>query len=105
MKYCPSLDEPPQLDVGAVTSPSRADVLALGYSYRSHDFGEYVNREASPGVQSYSWAYLTHDFICNVTDIPQDAAAEVPLCTEVLECVPDPVVDDARKLDSFDAEK
>jgi 2-polyprenyl-3-methyl-5-hydroxy-6-metoxy-1,4-benzoquinol methylase len=82
---------PTLLDVGAGTSPYKTDAVGLGYAYRSHDFSEYVPDAASPGLQNQSWVYAAHDFTCDVTEIPDEAASDVVLCTEVLEHVPDPV--------------
>jgi hypothetical protein len=87
----PGAGETTLLDVGAGASPYRSTAKELGYAYRSHGFSAYVPSEASPGLQDDTWDYPEHDFVCDITAIPDDAASDVLLCTEVLEHVPDPV--------------
>ena len=89
----PSLQvgSPTLLDVGAGASPYRTDAVSQGYVYRSHDFSAYVPSTGSLGLQNESWVYAAHDFVCDITEIPDEAASDVVLCTEVLEHVPDPV--------------
>ena len=87
----PESTAPTLLDVGAGISPYKPVALRHGYTYRSHDFSSYVPSEASPGLQDESWQYPSHDFVCDITRIPDEAMSDVLLCTEVLEHVPDPV--------------
>lgn len=79
------------LDVGAGLSPYKAFAESLGYRYTSHDFSNYVPSDLSPGIQSSSWSYPVHDWTCDILDVPDEAEADVVICTEVLEHVPDPV--------------
>jgi len=81
------------LDVGAGLSPYKKSALDLGYGYSSHDFGGYLptaSQKAS-GLHSASWDYPKHDFVCDILELPEDARADVILCTEVLEHIPDPI--------------
>ena len=81
------------LDVGSGLSPYKDSTLDLGFEYKSHDFGGYVpsaHRKAS-GLHSASWEYPKHDYICDILALPADALADVIICTEVLEHVPDPI--------------
>ena len=89
--YRPAGTSPSLLDIGAGLSPFRAFAEQVGYSYRSHDFGGYSPASASPGLHTSSWDYAKHDFTCDILELPDEAAAEAVLCTEVLEHVPDPV--------------
>ena len=84
-------NKPRLLDVGAGSSPYMQIAIDLGYDYRSHDFGQYVPSGNSPGLQNDVWEYPRHTFVCDITEIPSEAASDVILCTEVLEHVPDPV--------------
>jgi len=84
-------EAPSLLDVGAGSSPYRAKALELGFTYRSHDFSAYVPEQSAPGLQSVTWDYAPHQYVCDILDIPQEASADLVLCTEVLEHVPDPV--------------
>lgn len=79
------------LDVGAGASPYKEMAVEVGFDYFSHDFSAYVPNETAPGLQSASWEYPDHDYVCDITQIPLEAMADVILCTEVLEHVPDPV--------------
>jgi SAM-dependent methyltransferase len=79
------------LDVGAGLSPYRSVVQEQGLKYNSHDFSEYVPSISATGLQDKNWNYPEHDFICDITQIPDAASSSVILCTEVLEHVPDPV--------------
>jgi len=79
------------LDVGAGASPYRGACEAAGWKYRSHDFGGYAPDGHQPGLQDPTWPYARHDYVCDILAIPPEASAELILCTEVLEHVPDPV--------------
>jgi len=79
------------LDIGAGKSPYKEFAQQLGYDYRSHDFSSYVPSSDSPGLQNPSWDYPEHDFVMDILDLPSDIKADLILCTEVLEHVPDPV--------------
>ena len=81
------------LDVGAGLSPYKESALNLGYEYKSHDFGGYdpsVSQKAG-GLHSATWDYPKHDFICDILALPTNISADVILCTEVLEHIPDPI--------------
>lgn len=84
-------DQTSLLDIGAGTSPYRKEIETLGYSYRSHDFSQYIPSSNVPGLQNSEWVYPLHDFVCDITKIPDAARSDFVLCTEVLEHVPDPV--------------
>ncbi len=83
--------DPSLLDVGAGPAPYREFAQGLGFGYRSQDFSQYVPSETSPGLQNEAWDYPQHSFVCDITEIPDEATSDVILCTEVLEHVPDPV--------------
>lgn len=88
------------LDVGAGTGPYRAFAIGKGFTYRAHDFGQYVppvETSTQIGQHNTSWGYTELDFRCDLLDIPDDAISDVVLCSEVLEHVPDPVAS-LRKL-------
>lgn len=81
------------LDVGAGLSPYRDSAIDFGFEYISHDFGGYVPTASkrAGGLHSASWDYPKHDFVCDILELPEDACADVILCTEVLEHIPDPI--------------
>lgn len=79
------------LDVGAGISPYRQVAEGLGFKYRSHDFLAYEPDAGVPGLQDATWRYPKHDLVCDILEIPASETADVILCTEVLEHVPDPV--------------
>jgi SAM-dependent methyltransferase len=79
------------LDVGAGTSPYREFCESWDYTYVSHDFNGYLPSAESPGLQNAEWDYAKHDYVCDILEIPDKAQADVVLCTEVLEHIPDPV--------------
>ncbi len=85
------MENPRLLDVGAGQSPYRQKSEALGFVYESHDFNAYVPSPESPGLQNPEWEYAAHKHVCDILEIPKGASADVVLCTEVLEHVPDPV--------------
>lgn len=85
------LHSPTLLDVGAGTGRFRAIVRSLGYVYFAQDFGAYQPSDSDIGLQDNSWAYTSLDYECDILDIPDEAKADVILCSEVLEHVPDPV--------------
>lgn len=81
------------LDVGAGLSPYKNSAIEIGFKYISHDFGGYdplVSEKAS-GLHSATWEYPKHDFVCDILSLPTEAIADVILCTEVLEHIPDPI--------------
>lgn len=81
------------LDVGAGLSPYKNSALDMGYVYSSHDFGGYAPSESAKagGLHSAAWDYPKHDYICDILALPETARADIMLCTEVLEHVPDPI--------------
>lgn len=85
------MESPRLLDVGAGQSPYRQKSETLGFAYESHDFNAYVPSPESPGLQNPEWEYAAHKYVCDILEIPKGASANVVLCTEVLEHVPDPV--------------
>ena len=78
------------LDVGAGSGPYKQSIIEMGFSYTAHDFGRYDPGKGGPGLQNDMWNYTELDFTCDILDIPKSAAADIVMCTEVLEHVPDP---------------
>lgn len=78
------------LDIGAGNMPYKSFVTNIGFTYISHDFGQYTGDVKFPGPQSENWPTSGHDITCEILDLPADTA-DVFLCTEVLEHVPNPV--------------
>lgn len=78
-------------DIGAGASPYKKLVQDQRASYISHDFNAYAPSTALPGVHTQGWFYASHDLICDILDIPESVQADVVLCSEVLEHVPDAV--------------
>ena len=82
------------LDVGAGSSPYRKVSEDLGYKYYSHDFNSYIpskDRDDQSGLHNSEWIYASHNFICDILDIPEDETFDLVLCTETFEHIPDPV--------------
>ncbi len=79
------------LDVGAGLSPYKEIVQHEKLIYKSHDFSGYEPSSSAAGLQDKSWCYPQHHFVCDILVIPNEASAEIILCTEVLEHVPDAV--------------
>jgi SAM-dependent methyltransferase len=79
------------IDVGAGKSPYRGVIESLGFKYSSHDFNQYIPKEAALGFHDKSWDYAKHDYVCDILEIPENQKYDVVLCTEVFEHVPDPV--------------
>jgi SAM-dependent methyltransferase len=80
------------LDIGAGMSPFKEIALDSLWIYRSQDFGKYVpETKKFPGLQSESWPYPAHDFLCDILEIPGTSIADLILCTEVLEHIPNPI--------------
>lgn len=93
------------LDVGAGTGPYREYSVSKGFTYTAHDFGAYLPSGedlSQSGMHNATWDYTALDYRCDLLDLPDDARADVVLCTEVLEHVPDPV-SALRKLASLTA--
>lgn len=88
-----SLETPTLLDVGAGLSPYKDQITNLGYQYSSHDFSFYnpTSDISFGGLHSPSWNYPKHDFVCDILALPLEASADLVLCTEVFEHIPDPV--------------
>ncbi len=84
---------PTLLDVGAGLSPYKDHIVDLGYEYSSHDFSFYDPKSeiSFEGLHSPSWDYPKHDFVCDILALPPEASADLVLCTEVFEHIPDPV--------------
>ena len=78
------------LDVGAGSGPYRQSIVEMGFKYSAHDFASYEPDECAPGLQNDTWDYTELDFTCDILDIPDSAAADIVISTEVLEHVPDP---------------
>ena len=78
------------LDVGAGNMPFRSQIQEAGFDYLSHDFGQYTGAKTHPGLQSSkgSWTTSGHDLACDIVDLPRNIA-DIIICTEVLEHVPD----------------
>jgi SAM-dependent methyltransferase len=87
------LKNPSVLDVGAGLSPYKESATDFGFEYKSHDFGGYLPSESqeASGLHSASWDYPKHDFVCDILALPESAHADVILCTEVFEHIPDPI--------------
>jgi hypothetical protein len=79
-------------DIGAGLSPYKQACVENGWKYYSHDFGKYnPNSENHPGLQSDTWDYPQHDFICDILDIPLNKFSDLVICTEVFEHIPNPI--------------
>jgi SAM-dependent methyltransferase len=78
------------IDVGAGQMPYRGISIKLGFDYKSHDFNKYDAASGDIGLHS-NWPMQSHDFTCDILQIPTTDQFNVVLCTEVLEHVPDPV--------------
>jgi len=89
--HLPDVLSPTLLDVGAGPSPYGDIARNLGYLYRSQDFSSYTPGDSVPGLHNDAWEYPEHTYVCDITEIPDEAISDVVLCTEVLEHVPDPV--------------
>jgi SAM-dependent methyltransferase len=80
------------LDIGAGMSPFKQTALNSSWIYTSQDFGKYVPEiKKFPGLQSESWPYPAHDYLCDILDIPGESVTDLILCTEVLEHIPNPI--------------
>jgi SAM-dependent methyltransferase len=83
---------PSLLDVGAGLSPFKNFAEQTGWLYKSHDFSKYApDTDMCQGLQSEAWPYPPHDFVCDILEIPGKEIADLVLCTEVFEHIPDPV--------------
>ena len=81
---------PSLLDVGAGTGRMKNLCTGLGFRYMAQDFAGYLPSDSPPGLQNNEWEYTQLDFQCDVLELPEDIDAQVVLCIEVLEHVPDP---------------
>lgn len=79
------------LDVGAGNMPFRSQIENAGFNYLAHDFGQYTGSSSHPGLQAPSgcWTTSGHHITCDIVELPRNIA-DVLICTEVLEHVPDP---------------
>lgn len=78
-------------DIGAGNSPYKEFVTSTKFNYISQDFNSYQANVNDPGNHTENWHYSRHDYICDILEIPDSINADVILCTEVLEHVPDTV--------------
>ena len=78
-------------DIGAGNSPYKDYVTQTKWNYISQDFNSYNANENDPGNHTENWHYSSHNFICDILEIPEHINADIILCTEVLEHVPDSV--------------
>lgn len=79
------------LDIGAGTCRYKSFIESLELKYYSHDLNAYTPNPNMIGFQDEEWPKFSHDFVCDILEIPTDQTFDVLICTEVLEHVPDPV--------------